>query len=58
MTVIVPGYSTLTGSPETILKVLEAARFIEAIPGQTAAETLRSLADKNIIEIKEEFKWQ
>lgn len=58
MTVIVHGYSTLTGRPETILTVLEAAQLVEAIPGQTAAETLLSLADKNIIEIKEEFKWQ
>lgn len=58
MTVIVPGYSTLTGRPEIILKVLEAARLVEAIPGQSADELLRSLADKNIIKIKEETKWQ
>lgn len=58
MTVSVPGYSTLTGSPETILSVLEMAHFVDATPGQSAADTLRTLAENNIIEIKEDFSWQ
>lgn len=41
MTVKIPGYSTLTGTPETILYVLQSANFIH--PDESPDEYLRGL---------------
>lgn len=42
MTVTVPGYSSLTGSPEAILKLMEDARFMNQ---QTGDDYIRSVVE-------------
>lgn len=58
MTVTIPGYSTITGKPETILKLIDEARVITVsehrITPEHAESTLRLLAEGNLIIIKEE----
>lgn len=56
MTVFVPGYSTLTGAPETILHLLTTARIIDPPEAGTAESHLRTMAQQKKIIIKEETK--
>lgn len=63
MTITIPGCSTLAGRPSTLLRLLRAAKVIDAEP-LTASDTedindqaerlLRELARDNKITIKEE----
>ena len=81
MTVTIPGYSTITGRPETILKLMQEARIFDEVTGDAyiksiqeavqrgfgitlhvegetyekrAESLLRSMADNNMINIKED----
>lgn len=59
MTVTVPGYSTVTGRPEVILNLISEVISVPDTESTEQAECLlRSLAEENIIEIKEESTWQ
>ena len=40
MTINVPGYSTLTGHPETLLRLLEAARVFDKAEGGEYIESI------------------
>lgn len=55
MKITVPGYTTLTGTPETILRLLQTAGIATTPPQAGEAEsTLRSMNQQNIINIEEE----
>ena len=59
MKVTVPGYSTITGSPEVIVKLLQDAHYFESegIPNEsayTAEHMLRAMEKENIITIEGE----
>ena len=43
MTVKIPGYSTLTGTPETILRVMQTANFTYISPDESAEDYLQCL---------------
>lgn len=57
MKVTIPGYSSLTGSPETILRLMQDANVLqlsEEVSGAEAAENLlRFLAETQFIIIEE-----
>lgn len=57
MKVTIPGYSSLTGSPETILRLMQDAnvvQFSEEVSGAEAAENiLRFMAENQFIIIEE-----
>lgn len=44
MRVQIPGYSTLTGSPETILRLLQDARMLDDIGGDELIEDITRTA--------------
>lgn len=54
MTVKIPGHSTLTGQPETILRLLVEAQFTPQLIHDAQAESLlRKMAEDGIIIIEE-----
>lgn len=59
MKITVPGYSTITGSPEVIVKILQDAHYFESegIPNESASmaaeQMLTAMANENIIIIEE-----
>ena len=58
MTVRIPGYSTVTGKPETILNLLKDSQVF-TVPDNAsgnAESMLRSMADARLIIIEEEVK--
>lgn len=46
MTITVPGYSTITGTPEAILKLMQAARIIDAPEGDEYIERVKADAKR------------
>lgn len=55
MKITVPGYTTLTGTPQTIFSLLHAAGIATTPPPAGEAESaLRSMAQQKIINIEEE----
>ena len=54
MVVIVPGYSSLTGTPETIVKLMQAVQIVQPDADIPSAEKfLKAMARKGQIEILE-----
>jgi hypothetical protein len=46
MIVTIPGYSTITGRPETILKIMQEARIFEDVTGDAYIKSIQESAKR------------